>query len=340
MNSHAPNNGYLGDLYRDPCGVQAVAEPMWRLNAAHDAAHSSPREWVPLPPSWVPERLMPSKPLGDDGAAKLLAKRRAERPVSLATISPTARRSTGADGTPRTTTNHKENSMAPESLAVLDEIFRDDPVPDYRELHGQVSECRPEAPRKHSIAETLKLAAGPFACYKYEEKEKRPIAKQHKTEGKYAVIAPMLLAGKSTLAEITAALLAAYPNHDAAKAKATVRNCRYSLRCEGKTAGWLGETPVLESPTTSAPASTAAPRGPSKCSFINELLLKRTMGLQEMVAATVAAYPDADPKRTYNTIRACRSALQKKGLLPHVRGILPPPVAQPAPTVAATTQAV
>jgi hypothetical protein len=47
--------------------VDGVLEPQDQLAAAtrHDAEHGNPRHWVPLPPAWVPERLMPKVPLTD-----------------------------------------------------------------------------------------------------------------------------------------------------------------------------------------------------------------------------------------------------------------------------------
>jgi hypothetical protein len=39
--------------------------PRQTAQLAHDTAHGPPQEWARIKPAWVPERLMPTRPLTD-----------------------------------------------------------------------------------------------------------------------------------------------------------------------------------------------------------------------------------------------------------------------------------
>jgi len=218
--------------------------------------------------------------------------------------------------------------MSEETLAILNDIFKDDPPRTIQTLDGPVQVA--------NICETLRLATQPQPRRNRRTTETENMAtKRQKSAdglGKCAFIEALFAKGGLTMTQICDQTVAAFPGSDPAKTLATIKVRPYIMRRDGKTAEWIHEprkqraaAPVT--PETAAPqdGTAAAPeiaprqrkgkkagiKREGKFQFIKEAISAKQFTRADIVAAVTAKFPNWSPELVQCGIFAARSQMRK-----------------------------
>ena len=223
--------------------------------------------------------------------------------------------------------------MSEETLAILNDIFKDDPPRTIQTLDGPVQVA--------NICETLRLATQPQPRRNRRTTETENMAtKRQKSAdglGKCAFIEALFAKGGLTMTQICDQTVAAFPGSDPAKTLATIKVRPYIMRRDGKTAEWIHEprkqraaapvTPETAAPqdgTAAAPETAPAPAAPKKrgrkggkkegkFAFIRAMIQDGKRTYDQILAAAQAKYPAWDLALLKSGIYATRTIMRRGG---------------------------